>query len=109
MNNCCHLEDEKNIAQRYPWRAPLKIKQPGRMSLGDRRARLEERMNEGEEPGEGGTLEEGKDTSGTEEGRGQTGREGMLPTPPPSPSHCPPSPPPKLKVKNRACGKGKTE
>lgn len=40
-------------------------------------------MNEGKEPGEGGTLEEGKDTSGVEEGRGQTGREGMLPPPPP--------------------------
>lgn len=50
-------------------------------------------MNEGEEPGEGGTLEEGKDTSGTEEGRGQTGREGMLPTPPP-PHHPPIALPP---------------
>lgn len=108
MNNCCHLEDGRNIAQKYPWRAPLK---PGRMSQGDWRARdKEERMNEGKEPGEGGTLEEGKDTSGVEEGRRQTGREGMLPPHPhSSPSHCPPSSPPRLKVKNRACGKGKTE
>lgn len=84
--------------------------QQGRMSQGDRRARdKEERMNEGKEPGLGRWDIGGgcKDTSGTEEGRGQTEREGMLSHQ--SPSHCPPSSPPRLKVKNRACGKAKTE
>lgn len=38
----------------------------------------EERVNE-EEPGQGGTLEEGRNTSGTKEGRGQIGRERIPP------------------------------
>lgn len=65
----------------------------------------EGRAGDKEEPGEVGTLAMGKDTSGAEEGRGQAGRRGMRP-PITRPSSFPP---PRLKVKNRACGKGKTE
>lgn len=63
-------------------------------------------MSEGKKPGEGGTWEEGDDASRTEEARGQMGTERRLW---PSPSISPPSPPPRLKVKNRSCGKRKTE
>lgn len=50
-------------------------------------------MNEGKEPGKGGTLEEGKDTGETDERRGLTGRAGMLPLPTqPPPLVLPPLP-----------------